>query len=148
MHRLRAVQVMSIQGGLDMDSNIFQEGFEAMIGELGDVIIIHSKNKVYEDGEVVKDERGRVTYTIENIDSMAFIKDVKPNSSLISNGVLSIGDGTGLFYLDDHPYLRVNTEITRIQEMPDGELIRTKYKMQKPVFKKGHIEALIKQVVV
>ena len=122
------------------------ETFEEVLNEFGDVITVKCKKAQVLEGKKVRDERGRLIFDEEEIETIARIKLVKGSESIVSNNVLQRGDAIGLFSLEDYPYLTANSEVILKQTLPNGEQIETNFEMVKPIVKKTHVESGLKRI--
>lgn len=123
---------------------VFNE-FDDYIAAYGDQILIVYRNPSIVDGSVVKDERGHTVYVEEEIETIARIKMMRGTETLVKNGVLQVGDATGLFSLTDYAYINRQSKVI-LKRVFNGQTRELIFNMSQPVEKKTHITANLKRV--
>lgn len=96
-------------------------------------------------GEVVRDSRGHTIYDEEVNTVTARVKVLRGGEHLVRNNILQVGDAVGIFKLTDAAYLNEQSYlfIQDTNTLGDGQSFN--FKIDKPVFKKTHIEANLRR---
>lgn len=98
-----------------------------------------------EQGEIVRDSRGHTIYDEEVNTVIARVKVLRGGERLVRNNILQVGDAVGIFKLTDAAYLNEQSYlfIQDTNTLGDGQSFN--FKIDKPVFKKTHIEANLRR---